>query len=344
MLPNSQNGMVQQWNLQLQQQLDRFTSMTVAYVGNKSDHLMTWFNANAPVLGTGAPTYANRQTITEGSAEGTGRYSGLQVSANRSVGNNLLVTLAYTWSHTLDNSNGAFNTGANGAGDRFFITPAGPGFRLNYGNSDQNQPNVFAGSVVYNLPFGHGQHFGNDVSGAANQVIGGWQLNSIVIMNGGTPFDINTSGIGNIDNRADVISYSRVSRVLVGGSSNSNNRTYFTGTFGVPSQGTTSGGSNYYLRAGNVERNQFLGPGYHVVNFGLFKDFSITERVKFQLRAQAYNLFNTPQFTNPDGDIHNGMVQPNGTYTTGSGNSFGSISAVRQQSERQLEFAARINF
>ena len=95
---------------------------------------------------------------------------------------------------------------------RFFITPGGPGFRLNYGNSDQNQPNVFAGSVVYNLPFGHGQHFGNDVSGAMNQVIGGWQLNSIVIMNGGTPFDINTSGIGNIDNRADVISYSRVSR------------------------------------------------------------------------------------------------------------------------------------
>lgn len=81
-----------------------------------------------------------------------------------------------------------------------------------------------------------------------------------------------------------------------------------------------------------------------MVNFGLFKDFSITERVKFQLRAQAYNLFNTPQFTNPDADIHDGLAQPNGTYTTGSGFSFGSISSVRQQSERQLEFAARVNF
>jgi hypothetical protein len=332
--------MVQQWNVQLQQQLDRYTSVTMAYVGNKSDHLMTYFNANAPVLGTGAPTYANRQTITEGSAEGSGNYHGLQLSANRNVGNNLLVTAAYTWSHTMDNSNGAFSTGANGAGDRFFITTAGPGFRLNYGNSDQDQPNVFTASVVYNLPFGHGQHFGNDIPRVMDEAIGGWQVNSIVIMDGGTPFDINTSGIGNIDNRADVISYRRVSRSLVGGSGNSNDRTYFTGTFAPPPEP-----SGYYLRAGNVERNQFFGPGYHVVNFGLFKDFAITERVKFQLRAQAYNLFNTPQFTNPDADIHDAAPPAaNGTYTTGAGYSFGAISATRQQSERQMEFAARINF
>ena len=172
------------------------------------------------------------------------------------------MTAAYTWAHTLDNSNGAFKTSGNGsagAGARFFITPGGPGFRLNYGNSDQDQPNVFAASAVYNLPFGHGQHYGNDISGLANQVIGGWQLNSIVIMNGGTPFDINTSGIGNIDNRADVISYKRVSPTLVGGSGNANNRNYFTGTFGAPTQGKTASGSPFYLRPGNVERNQFFG-------------------------------------------------------------------------------------
>ena len=108
--------------------------------------------------------------------------------------------------------------------------------------------------------------------------------------------------------------------------------------------GDELGWKHVYVRPGNVERNQFFGPGYHVVNFGLFKDFPITERVKFQLRAQAYNVFNTPQFTNPDGDIHDGLAQPNGTYTTGTAICFGSISAVRQQSERQLEFAARINF
>jgi hypothetical protein len=345
-LPNNQNSSVQQFNLQVQQQLDRFTSFTIAYVGNKSDHLSTYFNANAPVLGTGSPTYANRGTITEGDAEGSGHYSGLQISLNRNVGNNLLVTGAYTWSHTLDDSNGAFNTGTNGAGGRFFITPTGPSFKLNYGNSDQDQRNVFVSSAVYNLPFGHGQHFGANAPRFLDEAIGGWQANTIVTIDSGTPFDINTSGVNNagIDNRADVVKFSHAARGSVGGTTVANRLTYFTGTFAPPPT-ISVGGNTVYTRAGNVERNQFYGPGFTGVDFGIFKDFAITERVKFQLRAQAYNLFNTPAFTNPDADIHDGVANPDGTYTTGpASNGFGSLNATRQQSQRQLEFAARINF
>jgi hypothetical protein len=346
-LPNNQNSSVQQYNLQLQQQLDRFTSVTIAYVGNKSDHLMTWFNANAPVLGTGVPTYANRQTINEGDAEGTGRYSGLQVSLNRAVGNNLMVTTAYTFSHTMDDSNGAFSTGTNGAaGQRFFITQQGPSFRLNYGNSDQDQRNAFVSSAVYNLPYGHGQKFGGDAPRLLDEVLGGWQTNAIVTLDTGTPFDVNTSGVNQagIDNRADVVSYQHVPRALVGGTTIANRVTYFTGTFAPPPT-ISVGGNTVYTRAGNVERNQFYGPGYKAVDFGIFKDFAITERVKFQLRAQAYNLFNNPAFASPDADIHDGVQNSNGTYTTGpASNGFGSIDATRAQSQRQLEFAARVNF
>jgi hypothetical protein len=67
--------------------------------------------------------------------------------------------------------------------------------------------------------------------------------------------------------------------------------------------------------------------------------------VKFQLRAQAYNLYNTPEFTNPDGNINDGVKNyATGTITTGAGYGFGSVSGTRQLSERELEFAARINF
>ncbi|HEY0262971.1 MAG TPA: TonB-dependent receptor [Granulicella sp.] len=338
-LPSNQNGMVQQWNIQLQQQLDRYTSLDIAYVGNKSDHLMTYFNANAPQLGSGLRTYQDRQTINEGAASGTGKYSGLQVQLNRAVGSNMLVTASYTWSHALDNSNGAFGTGAATAGARFFIVNGVPQYRLNYGNSDQDQRNVFNASLVYNLPFGHGQKWGNSIPKTLDEVVGGWQLNSIVQVLSGTPFDVNTNGIGNIDNRADVFSYKPVARAMVGGSSYTNNRTYFTGSFGAP---TMVNGN--YQRVGNMERNQFYGPGYTTANLGMFKDFPITERIKFQLRAQAYNLLNTPQFTNPDGNIHNALQQADGTYSTAPGYSFGSVSAVRAHSERQMEFAARINF
>ena len=345
-LPNNHSSMVQQYNLQLQQQIDRFTSFTIAYVGNKSDHLMTWFNANAPVLGTGVATYTNRGNIDEGDAEGSGHYSGLQLSINRNVGNNLLVTGAYTWSHTLDNSNGAFSTGANGAGGRFFITPAGPSFVLNHGNSDQDQRHAFVASAVYNLPFGRGQKFGSSLPRLVDEAVGGWQTNAIVSLDSGTPFDINTSGVNNaaIDNRADVLQFTHVRRGQVGGTNIANHLTYFSGTFAPPPTISVNG-NTVYTRAGNVERNQFFGPGYKAVDFGIFKDFAITQRVKFQLRAQAYNLFNTPAFTNPDGNIHDGVSNADGTYTTGpSSNGFGSISGTRQQSERQMEFAARINF
>jgi hypothetical protein len=345
-LPNNHTSMVQQYNLQLQQQIDRFTSFTIAYVGNKSDHLMTWFNANAPVLGTGVATYTNRGNIDEGDAEGSGHYSGLQLSINRNVGNNLLVTGAYTWSHTLDNSNGAFSTGTNGAGGRFFITPAGPSFVLNHGNSDQDQREAFVASAVYNLPFGHGQKFGSSLPRLVDEAVGGWQANAIVSLDSGTPFDINTSGVNSaaIDNRADVLQFKHVSRGQVGGTNIANHLTSFSGTFAPPPTISVNG-NTVYTRAGNVGRNQFFGPGYKAVDFGIFKDFAITQRVKFQLRAQAYNLFNTPAFTNPDGDIHDGVSNADGTYTTGpASNGFGSISGTRSQSERQMEFAARINF
>jgi hypothetical protein len=346
-LPTNQNSSVQQYNLQVQQQLDHYTSFTIAYVGNKSDHLTTYFNANAPVLGTGLPTYANRGTITEGDAEGTGRYSGLQLSLNRTVGNNLFITTAYTWSHTLDDSNGAFNTGASSSGARFFITSTGPSFKLNYGNSDQDQRQSFVSSAVYNLPFGHGQRFGGNIPRLLDEVIGGWQTNALVTLNSGTPFDINTSGAINagIDNRADVIRFQHAARGLVGGGGQIANRlNYFTGTFALPP--TTAVGTNtVFTRAGNVARNQFYGPGFTSTDFGLFKDFGITERVKFQFRAQAYNIFNNPAFTNPDGDIHDGLTNGDGTYTTGpTSNGFGTINATRNQSQRQLELAARINF
>ncbi len=347
-LPNNKTSRVQQYNLQLQRQLDRFTSLTIAYVGNKSDHLMTWFNANAPQLGTGLPTYTTAGTINEGDTEGTGHYNGLQVSVNRTVGNNLLITGAYTWSHTLDNSNGAFSTGTNGAGGRFFITNTGaPDFLANYGNSDQDQRNVFVASAVYTLPYGRGQKFGGGAPRILQETLGGWQTNAVVTLQTGTPFDINVSGIGNIDNRADVLSYKRVSRHFVGGSTNSSNRlTYFTGTFTPPPTATVGGNTNVYQRPGNVERNQFFGPGYKDLDFGIFKDFPIYKTVSFQLRAQAYNLLNTPEFTNPDGDIHDGVPTGN-NYTTGTAspfNGFGSIGGIRSQSQRQMEFAARINF
>jgi hypothetical protein len=67
--------------------------------------------------------------------------------------------------------------------------------------------------------------------------------------------------------------------------------------------------------------------------------------VNAEFRAQAYNVLNTPQFSNPDTNITNGLASADGTqYSTAVGKSFGTISSTRLNTQRQLELAAHINF
>ncbi len=346
--PNNQNGQVSEYNLQVEQQLGKATSVNIAYVGTLGQHLMTWYNANAPVLnGTGAGLYANRGTITEGLAGGSSHYDGLQVFLNHRMSAGLQTTVAYTWSHTLDNSAGAFVGGTSPANNpesnRMFITSQGLNLHANYGNSDQDQRHVFVASALYELPFGRGRMFGANINRGVDEVLGGWQLNGIESLATGNPLDFSTSGIGNLDNRPDLISYKRVPRTLLGGTSNANNDNWFTGVFAAPPLDS----SNIPVRPGNLGRNFFHGPGYNRTDVSLFKDFPITERVKMEFRAQAYNVFNHPQFNNPDTNIHDGVNVAGSTtqWTTGvNTNGFGTINSIRQYSERQLEFAAHISF
>ncbi len=170
----------------------------MAYVGTKSDHLATWFNLNSPVInGMGAGLYPTRGTITEGLAGGSANYNGLQIFVNRQMSAGLMATVAYTWSYTLDNSNGAFKTGTSDAGTRIFMTQAGPNLLANYGSSDQDQRHVFTASALYQLPIGRGRMFGKNMNRALDEVIGGWQMNGIINLASGTPIDVDLSG-GNI--------------------------------------------------------------------------------------------------------------------------------------------------
>jgi len=83
-------------------------------------------------------------------------------------------------------------------------------------------------------------------------------------------------------------------------------------------------------RFGNIGRNNIIGPGYFNVDLGVFKTISITERVKMQLRGEALNLFNHPNFGNPNGDVTN--------------SSFGYVTGTIGIGERNLRFAARLSF
>jgi len=86
--------------------------------------------------------------------------------------------VSYAWSHTLDDSTGAFK----GQTAALYYDP-----RASYGNSSQDQRQVFSSSILYLLPFGRGQRFGGNVSRPMDWLIGGWQTSLIALVQTGTP-------------------------------------------------------------------------------------------------------------------------------------------------------------
>lgn len=304
----------------MQQQLDNKTSASIAYVGTKGDHLTTFYSFNS--------TVRSGVTVNVGFNGGTSHYDGLQIALNRNVSNGLTATVAYTYSHSLDNSNGAFATGTGSAGAGTFVVNGVPNLSYNYGNSDADQRHVLVSSALYHLPFGRGQKFGSHVPVIVDELIGGWQVNPLVTFASGTPIDI-ISGT----TRPDLISYSPAAKGPKGGTANQNFLTYFNAVVAAPPA----------TRPGTLSRNKFSGPGYANLDLSAFKGFHITERVNAEFRAQCFNVTNHPQFGNPDTNYTDGLHTGN-VYSTNVNNTFGTISGTRTGTQRQVELALHLRF
>lgn len=320
---NSPNSHVHEWNIQVEQALDSQTSFDIAYVGTKMGNLATTFNANETVLGTGCtgcpagtswfpvggainPSGVGNINATE--MIGSGSYNSLQSKLTRRMKSGLQITAAYTWAHTLDNSASAFGQ-SGGVLDGPNGTPL---LQYERGNSDTDQRQLFTLSSLYELPFGRGRLLAHDAPKAVDYVIGGWQWNNVVILTTGTPLDISNGGGAN--GRPDYNG---------GCKTNSSWHVWIAcsaGAFSTP-----------VGLVGDLPRNAFPGPGTYTWDTSLVKNITIGERVTTQLRAQVYNLLNTPQFQNPNTSIGNGQ--------------FGQLLSPRvSPPNRELELALRVSW
>jgi hypothetical protein len=324
---NSPNSHIHEWNFQIEQAIDSQTSFDIAYVGTKMGNLATTFNANETVLGTGctgcpagtswfpvggAINPNGVGTISATEMIGSGTYNALQSKLTRRMKSGLQITAAYTWSHTLDNSASAFGT-SGGVLDGPNGTPL---LQYERGNSDTDQRQLFTLSSLYELPFGRGKLLAHDAPKAVDYVIGGWQWNNVVITATGTPIDISNGGGAN--GRPDYHG---------GCKTNVSFHVWLAcspGAFTVP-----------VGLVGDLPRNYFPGPGTFSWDMSLVKNITIGERVTTQLRAQVYNLTNTPQFQNPDTRIGD----------TSTINGFGTLFTPRvSPPNRELELALRVSW
>ncbi|MGC9293548.1 MAG: TonB-dependent receptor [Acidobacteriaceae bacterium] len=311
---NNQNSQIQEWNMQLDQQMGAKNVVDIAYVGTKADHIVNRYPYNLYQFsdgpsGEGNQNFPNLGSITYEIYNGSSNYTGLQLQAEHRA-TNLITTAAYTWSHTMDDTCGTLC---------LYYAP-----QASYGNSGQDERNVFSFSTVYFLPFGRGQRFGGNDSRPMDWLIGGWQTNIIALISSGQPFDLST-GQTDSSNEPDEVSPIRYTKSISGywfnpASFSSN----------IPTS-TTSNNITVYTRPGTARRNQVYGPGQRVVNYSMQKDVHMTDRFNLELHGDAFNVFNTPQFTNPGSGMNDAQT-------------FGKVTGVQAYSNRQIQLAARIVF
>jgi carboxypeptidase family protein/TonB-dependent receptor-like protein len=309
LLPSNVTPMVSEWNLQLQRQIGTNESVSLAYVGTHGAHLVRNYNANQNLFVTGAKLFPKMGSINVQDTSGKSDYNALQAQYQHRFTHGLQVTGAFTWSKTLDDSCGNLDACA----PQLYTD-----FGIERGLSNQDQNYVMTASAIYELPFGRGKQFGGNVSKLMDYAIGGWQLNAIYALQSGTPFSITAGGTPQ-STRADLVGKITVHP--------GNIQNYVDASaFAVPA---SAGG--IYLAPGTAGRDIVRGPGFSNMDFALFKNFPVTERVRGQFRVQAYNLTNTPHFSNPsDTNLKDGRI--------------GQINSVLANSWRQVELALRFTF
>ena len=328
--PHAQTPYSEQWHLTVQREITPATTISVNYVGTRGVHLdhLTDINAGSP--GTTNVTvnrpYPFFAQIFSLQTDQISNYNAVQFTAERRA-RNLSFLASYTFSHALDD-----NTNSPGA----VVNPYD--IQGDYGNSDLNIPNRFVASATYSLPFHR--------HGKFDHVIGGWQLNAIAQYFDGLPFSVlsaNPIGDG-LTPRAQLVPghgngvLPRDKRTL--------SQWFDTSAFvSIPLTGTLANG-----QFGNSGRNILQGPGTKNIDFSVFKNFQVAESRQLQLRAEFFNLFNTPQFNNPSA-IAPG---PAATATTLEpsiipGSPYGTISSAGspttfQRISREIQLAAKFTF
>jgi len=326
--PNFRNPQVQSYNLMIQHQLSNTMGLQIGYVGSKSTHLQMYLNENQPTngvrpfakLSASSPIFPGKTlgNILTSTSAGNGNYNALWSTLNKNFGANLQFSTSYTWSKALDyNSYNLASTTYGTPQDSF--NPRG-----DYGPADFDVRDRWVFSGVYTAPF------------KGNRLDRGWVFSTITSLQTGNPFTVHTSqannGVAGLT-RPNVNGPIHYEYLRAG-----NNIQYIPqAVCNALASGCvwSSPGAGF----GNERRGEYSGPGFEDVDLAVEKDTNITEHVSFQLRTDAFNIINHPNFG-----------QPASTFTPGGAvGTFGQLTSTRFPvgdfgSSRQLQVSGKIVF
>jgi hypothetical protein len=321
--PKAKDPYSEQWNFGVERQLGPNTALTANYVGSQSHRLTVGglYNvALTPGPGTPAEVTARQPypyispTFYDRSI-GNSSYNGFQFSANHHGSSGLTYLVAYTWSKSMDvGSSGFFGIESSSVQNPYDI-------RGDRSVSGFDLTHVLSASATAPLPFGKGKRFASS-GGFVSYLVGGWQLNGILTLTSGLPYNVFiSSDIPNVGNFAP---WSGNVRANVVGDPNlpdpSTTKWFNTAAFAPPDPFTF----------GNSGRNSLRADWFKNLDLSLFRDFPIGERRSLQFRAEAFNVTNTPTWGIPVNDLNNPAQ-------------LGSITDTRSTA-RQLQLSLKLYF
>ena len=249
-------------------------------------------------------------------------YHAFQTSVRRSVGS-LQVSGAYTWSHSIDDASDRF--------DGSFVDSYNPS--TNRASSNFDQRHILSISYIWDLPFFKSP-------GLTNKVLGGWQFSGITTFQTGTPFSpivsTDNAGVANgIGSAARPDKIGDPSAGVVQSLDQLGPQIYNPNAF-APPRGLTFG---------DAGRNGLNNTHWTNFDMALFKHFKITERMSFEFRAEAFNIFNHTQWrpiAGDSGSAASNLGEANNTFSLSPGDGF--LQVTDAHNPRILQLGAKFIF
>jgi hypothetical protein len=304
------------WNLTVQTALSRNSTFSIKYVGSRTVHADSSTAVNLPTAGAGAVQsrrpFPNLNSYTTIRWDGWAAFQCLSLQVNARKYHGLAIDASYTWSHSIDDASdaGATNAELNLPQNVYIHNQA-----AEKADSSFDSRNRFVGNVLYEF------HFSKATRGWVYSVAEGWKIGGIFVAQGGAPFTVNLGPSNDVAN-IGLVNGNNIERPNVSGNPNHGPRTthqwFDTAMFSLPSA----------YSFGNTPRNSVIGPGSIDFDGLLQKEWALRDSMKLQIRADAYNLANRPNFNLP-GRIF------------GASN-FGVLSSASDP--RQMQFAMKLTF
>ena len=300
-----------EWNVAIEKSFHQRQAVSITYVGQVGRDLLRLEELNEP-----NPNFSGIFFLTDN--RDTSDFQALQVQYKHSLSGSLQFVANYTWSHSIDTS----------SSDALFSIP-GQLYAVNgdRGSSDFDVRHNFSGGAAWNLPT-FVKH------GVPSALVRGWSLDAVMQARTAFPIDVLTSSVPlagtQVSTRPDLVP--GVSAWLYG-SQYPGGKALNPSAFAIPQA----------VGQGNLGRNSLRGFGFTQLDFSLGRRFNFSERAGLQFRADMFNIFNHPNFANPDNNIDDGPLF--GLSSQMLNQSLGGLNALYQiGGPRSLQLSLKFEF